>query len=114
MRREGWVAPPPTSPFPGRPSLLIWASSIVSAFLDNIPYTVTLVPVLRQLSDEDRLGLDLKVLAWALCFGACLGGNGSLIGASANVVVSAIAKREGYDISFKAFIKVCLYQHAYH
>jgi Na+/H+ antiporter NhaD/arsenite permease-like protein len=81
-------------------------SAIVSAFLDNIPYTATMIPVIAQLADEDDgLGLDLKVLAWALAFGACLGGNGSLIGASANIVVSSIAHRYGHDISFNRFIK---------
>nr|AOW69285.1 pink-eyed dilution-like 1 [Didymoeca costata] len=91
---------------PAAVSSLIWISAIVSSFLDNIPYTATMVPVVRQLADEeDGLGLDLATLAWALCFGACLGGNGSLIGASANIVVSAFAQRQGFVISFSSFIK---------
>mmetsp|Transcript_6615 Transcript_6615/g.17022 ORF Transcript_6615/g.17022 Transcript_6615/m.17022 type:complete len:1176 (+) Transcript_6615:142-3669(+) len=87
-------------------ALLIWISSIVSAFLDNIPYTATMIPVIAQLADDDDgLGLDLKTLAWALCFGACLGGNGSLIGASANIVVSSIAHRSGHELSFSVFFR---------
>nr|AOW69302.1 pink-eyed dilution-like 1 [Savillea parva] len=88
-------------------TLLIWISAIVSAFLDNIPYTATMIPVIAQLADEDDgLGLDLVTLAWALAFGACLGGNGSLIGASANIVVSSIAHRYGHQMSFSKFFKV--------
>jgi Na+/H+ antiporter NhaD/arsenite permease-like protein len=86
--------------------VLIWASAIVSAFLDNIPYTATMVPVIRQLADPDEgLGLDLPVLIWALCFGACLGGNGTLIGASANIIVSSIAERHGHKITFMMFFR---------
>ncbi|KAK3239165.1 hypothetical protein CYMTET_50889 [Cymbomonas tetramitiformis] len=84
--------------------LLTWVSAIVSAFLDNIPYTATMVPVIKQLVDED-LGLELHPLAWSLCFGACLGGNGSLVGASANVVVAGIAEKYGHHISFIDFLK---------
>eukprot|EP00241_Pyramimonas_parkeae_P000780 CAMPEP_0114240676 /NCGR_PEP_ID=MMETSP0058-20121206/9219_1 /TAXON_ID=36894 /ORGANISM="Pyramimonas parkeae, CCMP726" /LENGTH=974 /DNA_ID=CAMNT_0001353137 /DNA_START=139 /DNA_END=3064 /DNA_ORIENTATION=- len=68
-------------------TILIWCSAIISAFLDNIPYTATMVPVIEQLADAG-IGLKIAPLAWALAFGACLGGNGSLIGASANIVVA--------------------------
>nr|AOW69307.1 pink-eyed dilution-like 1 [Stephanoeca diplocostata] len=86
---------------------LVWVSSLTSAFLDNIPYTATMVPVIRQLADEDDgLGLPLATLAWALCFGACLGGNGTLIGASANIVCSSIAHRHGHTMSFGRFFRV--------
>ncbi len=85
--------------------LLTSVSAVVSAFLDNIPYTATMVPVILQLSSSD-LGLNLEPLAWSLCLGACLGGNGSLIGASANIVVAGVADRDGHHITFKDFFKV--------
>ena len=72
---------------------------------DNIPYTATMVPIIQQLANAG-LGLELKPLAFALCFGACLGGNGSLVGASANIVVAGIADRMGHTISFNSFIRV--------
>lgn len=84
--------------------LITSVSGIVSAFLDNIPYTATMIPVIRQLSDAG-LGLSLKPLVWSLCLGACLGGNGSLIGASANIVVAGVAHREGVHITFKDFFR---------
>lgn len=83
--------------------LIMWVSALVSAFLDNIPYTATMVPVVKQLAGAG-LGLALEPLAWSLAFGACLGGNGSLVGASANIVVAGIAEREGYHISFMGFL----------
>lgn len=86
---------------------LIWVSAVTSAFLDNIPYTATMVPVIRQLADEDDgLGLPLATLAWALCFGACLGGNGTLIGASANIVCSSIAHRHHHKMTFGGFFRI--------
>lgn len=61
-------------------TLVIWVSAIVSAFLDNIPYTATMIPVVQILADNLET-LPLATLAWALAFGACLGGNGTLLGA---------------------------------
>jgi len=84
--------------------LLVWASGIISAFLDNIPYTATMVRVIVQLSDDNDL--PIRPLAWALAFGACLGGNGTLVGASANIVTAGIAGRYGYKIDFVDFMKV--------
>jgi Na+/H+ antiporter NhaD/arsenite permease-like protein len=90
--------------------LLVWVSALVSSVLDNTAYTATMVSVVVTLADPltDGLGdqIELKPLAWALAFGACLGGNGSLIGSSANVVVSGIAKLKGHPISFMQFTKV--------
>lgn len=83
-------------------TLVMWVSAIVSAFLDNIPYTATMIPVVQILADELDT-LDLSVLAWALSFGACLGGNGTLLGASANIVTAGISKNKGFDISFLNF-----------
>jgi len=89
--------------------LIIWVSAIVSAFIDNIPYTATMIPVVAALAltpEENGLGLPLAPLIWALAFGACLGGNGTLIGASANVVTAGLAEEAGYPISFREFFRV--------
>jgi Na+/H+ antiporter NhaD/arsenite permease-like protein len=83
--------------------IILWVSAIASAFIDNIPYTITMIPVVLQISDS--LGLDLGPMIWALAFGACLGGNGTLIGASANVVTAGMSEEAGYPISFNEFFK---------
>lgn len=85
--------------------LLLWVSAIASAFIDNIPYTATMVPVVIQLASDPDLGLALGPLAWALALGACLGGNGTIIGASANVVAAGLAEDSGDDISFNRFFR---------
>ena len=81
--------------------IILWVSAIASAFIDNIPYTITMIPVVLQISVS--LNLDLGPLIWALAFGACLGGNGTLIGASANVVTAGMSEEAGYPISFNQF-----------
>ncbi|MFL2968559.1 MAG: SLC13 family permease, partial [Candidatus Poseidoniaceae archaeon] len=83
--------------------IILWVSAIASAFIDNIPYTITMIPVVLQISVS--LNLDLGPLIWALAFGACLGGNGTLIGASANVVTAGMSEEAGYPISFNQFFK---------
>ena len=83
--------------------ILLWVSAIASAFIDNIPYTITMVPVILQISTE--LNIELGPLIWALAFGACLGGNGTLIGASANVVTAGMSEEAGYPISFNEFFR---------
>ena len=83
--------------------IILWVSAIASAFIDNIPYTATMIPVILQISYE--LNIDLGPLIWALAFGACLGGNGTLIGASANVVTAGMSEEAGYPISFNEFFK---------
>jgi Na+/H+ antiporter NhaD/arsenite permease-like protein len=85
--------------------LLLWVSAIASAFIDNIPYTATMVPVVIELAQDPELLLPLGPLAWALALGACLGGNGTIIGASANVVAAGLAEESGNDISFNRFFK---------
>ncbi len=85
--------------------LLLWVSAIASAFIDNIPYTATMVPVVIELASDPELNLALGPLAWALALGACLGGNGTIIGASANVVAAGLAEESGNDISFNRFFK---------
>lgn len=85
--------------------LILWLSAIASAFVDNIPFVATMIPLIQ---DMGRLGgiPDLNPLWWALSLGACLGGNGTLIGASANVVVAGMAEKRGVTITFMGFIKV--------
>jgi len=85
--------------------LITWVSAIASAFIDNIPYTATLVPVIIKLANGG-LGIPLSVLVWSLSIGACLGGNGTLIGASANVVAVGLAEGQGFKISFLEFLKM--------
>jgi len=86
--------------------LILWVSAIVSGFLDNIPYTATLVPVIKILSEHPDLNLPLAPLVWALSLGACLGGNMTLVGASANLVTVGAAEQAGFRISFAQFMKV--------
>jgi len=83
--------------------LILWVSGVASAFIDNIPYTATLVPIIVQISEN--LHLDMNTLVWALAFGACLGGNGTLIGASANVVAVGLLEKDGFHVSFIDFFK---------
>jgi Na+/H+ antiporter NhaD/arsenite permease-like protein len=96
-------AQPVESQLPVAITLVMWVSAIVSAFLDNIPYTATMIPVIQILADTLPDTLPLTTLAWALSFGACLGGNGTLLGASANIVTVGIAANKGYSISFFNF-----------
>ena len=84
--------------------IVLWVSAIASAFIDNIPYTATMIPIVLQISNELG-GYLLDPLIWALAFGACLGGNGTLIGASANVVTAGMSEEAGYPISFNDFFK---------
>lgn len=86
--------------------LVLWMSALASAFVDNIPFVATMIPLIH---DMGRMGIDnLEPLWWSLSLGACLGGNGLLIGASANLVVAGLAGKEGYPISFLKFMKVGL------
>ena len=79
------------------------ASALISGFVDNIPFTISMASVLKEL--QGTLGSGMDPLWWALSLGACLGGNLTLIGASANIVVSDIARREGHPMSFTDFMK---------
>jgi Na+/H+ antiporter NhaD/arsenite permease-like protein len=83
--------------------LLIWFSALVSAFLDNIPFVATLIPLILGLGAQ---GVDIAPLWWAVSLGACLGGNGTLIGASANVVVAGLAHKQGYSLTFREYLKI--------
>ncbi len=84
--------------------LILWLSALASAFVDNIPFVATMIPLIRDLGA--LTGMPLLPLWWALSLGACLGGNGTLIGASANVTVAGIAERNGCPFSFLEYTKV--------
>jgi Na+/H+ antiporter NhaD/arsenite permease-like protein len=79
----------------------LWLSAFASAIVDNIPYTATMIPVVNQIGES---GLPIEPLWWALALGACLGGNATIVGASANVVVANMAARAGHPITFRAFL----------
>lgn len=85
--------------------LILWMSAIASAFIDNIPFVATMIPMIKEMSN---IGLtNLEPLWWALSLGACLGGNGTLIGASANVVVASMAAQRGHQLSFVKYMMIC-------
>ena len=82
-------------------TLLLWLSAVASGIVDNIPYTATVIPVVENLGRV----MPVEPLWWSLALGACLGGNATLVGASANVVVVCLAERSGHPISFRQFLK---------
>ena len=81
--------------------LLLWLSSLLSGIVDNIPYTATMIPVVQRLTSES----ESNTLWWALAMGTDFGGNLTIIGASANVILASLAEREGHPISFWEFFK---------
>ncbi len=83
--------------------VILWVSALLSAILDNIPFVATMIPLILTM---EASGIDAAPLWWALSLGACLGGNGTLIGASANVVLSGISGKHGYPITFIGFLKI--------
>ena len=83
--------------------IILWLSAIISAFLDNIPFVATLIPLILTMQAN---GIDVTPLWWATSLGACLGGNGSLIGASANVVLAGVSEKHGHPITFGYFLKI--------
>lgn len=86
--------------------LVLWLSAIASAFVDNIPFVATMIPLLQSLGHITHLpSAEMQSLWWALSLGACLGGNGTVIGASANVIVAGIAERHDHPISFIRYFK---------
>ncbi len=84
-------------------TMILWVAAIMSAFVDNIPFTATMLPIVAYLSSV--IPGAGNTLWWALALGACFGGNGTIIGASANVVTMGIAESQGYKISFIGFMK---------
>jgi len=84
--------------------LILWLSAIGSAFVDNIPFVATMIPLIKSMGEIGKM--DVTSLWWTLSLGACLGGNGTIIGASANVVVSSLAAAHGRPISFLGYMKI--------
>ncbi|XP_017052078.1 P protein isoform X1 [Drosophila ficusphila] len=87
--------------------LILWLSAILSAFVGNVPVTTMILRLNIQLFENDAIRVPLSPLLWALSYGACFGGNGTLIGASANVIAAAVAHQYGYKISFIQFFIYC-------
>ena len=88
--------------------IILWASGILSGIIDNIPYTATMAPLISELvnpANPNAITGNTQALWWALSLGACLGGNLTIIGAAANVIVSETAASQGYKISFMRFMK---------
>jgi Na+/H+ antiporter NhaD/arsenite permease-like protein len=85
---------------------ILWASAILSAAIDNIPFVATMIPLIKAMAPTFGGDAALLPLWWALALGACLGGNGSLIGASANLIVAGLAERAGTHFRFLPFLKV--------
>ena len=84
--------------------LILWMSAIASSFIDNIPFVATLIPFIQDMGNMGLTNLD--PLWWSLSLGACLGGNGTLIGASANIVVASMAAKRGVIITFVGFLRI--------
>lgn len=82
--------------------VIIWVSFLLSAFIDNIPYTAAMIPVVKHLG---AMGVNIDPLWWALAIGAGFGGNGTPIGSSAGVIVMELADRTKYPITFKTWLK---------
>lgn len=85
--------------------VILFLSGIASAFVDNIPFTATMIPLIQDM--QNLMGVQADYLWWSLALGACFGGNGTLIGASPNVIIMAEAARSGFNISFTRFLKIC-------
>ena len=91
--------------------MIIWPSAIASAFVDNIPFAATMIPVISTLTQNESIsaafgGFAINPLWWALALGAGLGGNGTLIGSSAGIIAVGLAEKQGYTITFNRFFKV--------
>lgn len=83
--------------------IIIWFSALASSVLDNIPFVATLIPLIKAIGV--KTGMDITPLWWAISLGACLGGNGTLIGASANVIVAGLAEKHGHRLTFGKYLK---------
>ena len=90
-------------------SLILWVSGIASATIDNIPFVATMIPMIQDLAQQMNLAVsspEINTLWWSLALGACLGGNGTILGASANVIVAGLAAREGKGFSYVQFLVI--------
>ena len=83
--------------------LILWGSALASAFLDNIPFVATMIPLIKSMGELSQV--NIMPLWWALALGACLGGNGTLVGASANVIASGMLSKHGEKLSFIRYFK---------
>ena len=83
---------------------ILWVSAVVSAIVDNIPFVATMIPLIKSMAPTFGGAENLMPLWWSLALGACLGGNGSLVGASANLIVAGFAERAGHRIRFLQFM----------
>lgn len=83
---------------------ILWVSAVFSAIVDNIPFVATMIPMIESMAPAFGGSENLMPLWWSLAFGACLGGNGSLVGASANLIVAGFAERAGHRIRFLSFM----------
>ena len=85
---------------------ILWVSAIVSALVDNIPFVATMIPLIENMGSMLGDQESMTPLWWSLALGSCLGGNGSLIGASANLIVAGFAERAGHPIRFLPFMMI--------
>lgn len=113
LTRNGWIgsAAAYLSDFVGDDvflayTILVFASVLLSAFIDNVPYLATMLPV--AIGMADKLSIEPQLFLFGLLIGACLGGNITPIGASANIVACGLLKKEGYEVSFREFVKIGL------
>lgn len=86
--------------------VVLWASAVLSAIIDNIPFVATMIPLLKNLAPSMGGPDAIMPLWWALSLGACLGGNGTLVGASANLTVAGLAEREGVHFNFLTYTRL--------
>jgi Na+/H+ antiporter NhaD/arsenite permease-like protein len=91
--------------------VVVWLSAIASAFVDNIPFTATMIPLISSLTQTESISqgfgaFSINPLWWALALGAGLGGNGTLIGSSAGIIAAGLSNKQGYPITFNRFLKV--------
>ncbi len=83
--------------------MILWMSGVLSAFIDNVPFVAAMIPMVKTMGNMIGGGVDMHPVWWSLALGTCLGGNGTLIGASSNIVAVGIASRNGFRITFKQF-----------
>ena len=84
--------------------VILWGSAVASAVVDNIPFVASTIPLIKAMAPTFGGPDNLMPLWWSLALGACLGGNGSLVGASANLIVAGFAERAGHRIKFVPFM----------
>jgi len=84
--------------------LILWFSAVASAFVDNIPFVATMIPLIQNM--QSISGMDVTPLWWSLALGACLGGNGTIVGASANVIAAGMLEKRGIKIGFVKYLKL--------